>query len=135
MVWGLGFRNLENFNKARVLQNPASLAAKFLKVKYFPSGSIIDAKLINIPSYMWRSIWFAKNLLKEMLIWRVGFGEQIKIFKDKWITQEVLCMAHTQGMRLFEDVVVADIIDRDTRWWNTSFLTKEFGANIIAIIG
>lgn len=54
---GLGFRDLECFNKAllakqcwRLIQNLDSLAVRMLKVKYYPNGSIVDAKLGSRPS-------------------------------------------------------------------------------------
>lgn len=60
---GLGFRDLKSFNKAllekqywRIFQNLESLAVKIIKVKYFPLGSIFDAKLGNRLSYVWRSM-------------------------------------------------------------------------------
>jgi hypothetical protein len=102
------------------------LAAEILKVKYFPYGGIIDANLGNMPLYVWRSIWSARDLLREGLIWRVGSREEIKIFKDKWIPQEVVRMFNTPGWGLFEDDVVAEIV-WDTRWWNTSLLNVVFG--------
>jgi hypothetical protein len=55
-----------------------------LKVKYYPSGSILDAKLGYRP-YAWRSIWTARDLFKEGHTWRVGDGEKVKIWKDRWI--------------------------------------------------
>ncbi|KAK3222290.1 hypothetical protein Dsin_009315 [Dipteronia sinensis] len=48
---GLGFRDLETFNRAlfakqcwRILKNPGSLAVKVLKVCYFRNGNFIEAK-------------------------------------------------------------------------------------------
>jgi hypothetical protein len=47
---GLGFRDLHLFNLAilakqawRLIQDPDSMAAKFLKEKYFPQGPILQA--------------------------------------------------------------------------------------------
>lgn len=72
---GLGFRDLENFNKVllakqfwKMLQNIESPCAKILKVKYFPYGGIIDAKLGIRPPYVWGSIWSTMDLLKDGLI-------------------------------------------------------------------
>lgn len=87
----MGFRNLKCFNKSllakqywRLFQNLDSLAVEILKAKYFSNGSIYDAKLGSRSSNAW-SIWSTQDLLKAALIWRVGDGERIKIWKDRWI--------------------------------------------------
>jgi hypothetical protein len=83
---------LEIFNKAllskqiwRLLQNPNSLAAKILKAKYYPSCSILEASIGNRPSYVWRSFMAAQPVLQNGLIWRVGDGNDIGIWIDKWV--------------------------------------------------
>lgn len=55
-----------------------------LKHKYFPTTSILDARLGSNTSYMERSNWGAKLIILSGLIWRVGNGRDIKIWEDKW---------------------------------------------------
>ena len=69
---GLGFRDLESFNKAllakqgwRLLQNPNSLMACIFKENYYSKHTFSEAKIGYNPSYAWRSIMNAQNLLKE----------------------------------------------------------------------
>jgi hypothetical protein len=78
---GMGFRDLVCFNKAllakqcwRLLQNQDSLVAQIIKAKYYPSCTILEAKLCKrpsckCPSFAWRSILGAGSLLKQWLIW------------------------------------------------------------------
>jgi hypothetical protein len=89
---GMGFRDLVSFNKAllakqcwRLLQSPNSLAASIIKAKYYPHSTILEAKLGNRPSFAWRSLFSASDLLKNGLIWRVGDGKDIRVWQDRWL--------------------------------------------------
>jgi hypothetical protein len=91
-IGGMGFRDLNCFNKAllakqgwRLCQNPSSLLGSILKAKYFPNSSFLEASLGKRPSYAWRSIFVARNLLKHGLVWRIGNGATVKIWGDRWI--------------------------------------------------
>ncbi|KAH9748716.1 reverse transcriptase domain-containing protein [Citrus sinensis] len=71
---GLGFRDFSSFNHAllakqgwRLLHNPDSLMAKILKAKYFSHCGFMEAKLGSKPSFVWRSIIWGRELLKEGL--------------------------------------------------------------------
>ena len=75
---GMGFRDLECFNKAllakqfwRLVQEQNSLAFCILAAKYFHRGSWQDAKLGSRPSLEWGSMMWAKELLEEGLYWRL----------------------------------------------------------------
>ncbi|XP_042958083.1 uncharacterized protein LOC122293615 [Carya illinoinensis] len=90
---GLGFRDFRSFNLAllakqgwRILQNPSSLAAMVLKQKYFPKTSFLDATLGARPSFAWRGVCAGLEILREGLVWRVGSGHNINIWKDWWLT-------------------------------------------------
>jgi hypothetical protein len=83
---GMGYRDLESFNSAllakqgwRLLKHPESLVAQVFKQKYYPNDTFLSSNLGRKPSYVWRSVWGAKNLLNDGLIWRVGNGDSIKI--------------------------------------------------------
>jgi hypothetical protein len=94
-VGGLGFRDLYGFNVAmlarqawRLLDNPNSLCGRVLKAKYFPNTSMLEAQPMTGISYTWRSILKGINLLKEGLVWRIGNGEQVKMWSDPWIPRQ-----------------------------------------------
>jgi hypothetical protein len=87
---GMGFRDFACFNKAlfakqswRLWNNPASLVARLMKAKYYLETSILEAKIGQRPSFVWRSILSSCDLLREGLVWRVGNGSNIRIWKDK----------------------------------------------------
>jgi hypothetical protein len=83
---GMGYRDLESFNSAllpkqgwRLLKHPDSLVAQVFQQKYYPNDSFLSSNLGRNSSYVWRSVWSAKRLLNEGLIWRVGNCDFIKI--------------------------------------------------------
>lgn len=96
-IGGLGFRDLESFCLAmlakqgwKLIQRPNSLATQVLKLKYLPKATLCHAKLGRRPYFIWRSILEARHLIEESTIWRMGSGEQAKIWKDKWISPPTL---------------------------------------------
>jgi hypothetical protein len=129
---GLGFRDLEWFNLAllakqgwRLVQNPGSLVAKILKEKYFPNNSFLEADLGRRPSFTWRSIWNSKKLLKEGLVWRVGDGRSINIWRDKWLPKPPYVIR--SAVRYLEgDAKVCDLLDMDTNWWRVNMVHEIF---------
>lgn len=65
--------------------NSNSLAISIIKIKYYPHNTILEARLGRRPSFAWRSLLSACDLLKHGLIWRAGDGKDIKVLGDKWL--------------------------------------------------
>ena len=89
---GLGFRDLKVFNQAllawqawRLIDRPTSLCARVLKAKYFPNGQLLDTAFPTNQSPTWKAIVHGLELVKKGVIWRIGSGEQIRIWRDPWI--------------------------------------------------
>ena len=130
---GLGYRDLELFNMAllakqgwRIMQNEESLVAKVLKQKYFSKESFLSSRLGCNPSYVWRSICGAKQLVQAGMIWRVGDGSSIKIWGDKWIDSSYSGMIQSLVWVLGENAMVSALIDDSTKWWNYEFIREVF---------
>lgn len=90
MEWGgLGFRELECFNRAllakqgwRLSTIPNSILAISLKARYYPRNSFLQATLGYRPSYTWCGLIDSRPILKEGLCWTVRNGRCIRIFED-----------------------------------------------------
>lgn len=83
---GMGFRNFTWFNQAliakqvwRLICYPNSFAAKVLKSRYFGNGDIMTAGLGSSPSFIWRSLCWGRELLREGLLWVIGNGRDITV--------------------------------------------------------
>lgn len=89
---GLGFRDLRLFNLAllarqgwRLLYNPDNLCARLPKAKYYPNGNLMNTVFTGNASPTWKAVEHGLELLKSGIIWRVGDGNQIRIWRDNWI--------------------------------------------------
>ncbi|GAU14651.1 hypothetical protein TSUD_97150 [Trifolium subterraneum] len=88
---GLGFRNFEAFNKVMVakqvwniLQNPNSLVAKLIKARYFPRSSLFEAPLGYNPSFAWRSMWKARQILSLGCVYQLSVRDLLHDNYKAW---------------------------------------------------
>ncbi|XP_074326908.1 uncharacterized protein LOC141664852 [Apium graveolens] len=88
----MGFRKIREFNVAmlgkqawRLQTENQSLIAKLMQARYYPSGSFRDANIGGNPSFIWRSIFEAKQLIEASSRVKVGNGELINIWLDPWV--------------------------------------------------
>uniref|UniRef100_A0A453MSL4 Reverse transcriptase zinc-binding domain-containing protein n=1 Tax=Aegilops tauschii subsp. strangulata TaxID=200361 RepID=A0A453MSL4_AEGTS len=89
---GVGFRDFRIFNQAllarqawRLISKPDSLCAQILKARYYPDGNLVDTVFTGNASSSWQAISYGLELLKKGLIWRVGNGRSIRVWRDNWI--------------------------------------------------
>jgi len=92
---GQGFRNMRAFNEAllakqvwRLHKNPHSLLAQCLKAKHYPHNDILQANLGDKPSYTWYSIFHAKWVIKKKGCWKIGNGNNVKVWDDNWLPEQ-----------------------------------------------
>lgn len=132
---GLGFRELNLFNKALLAKQgqkltiqPNCLFSCVLKAKYFPRGDFISAHLGIYPSYTWRNIWGARNLIEEGTSWRIDNRLIVNIQNDVWV------LGPSDGRLKFQNIdiwytSVSDLIDIDTFTWKNDVIKELFGAD------
>lgn len=89
---GLGFRNFRDFNLAmlgkqcwRLLTNPDSLVSRLYKARYYGDADFLNSKLGGSPSFIWRSILAARDVILKGVRWRVGAGKGISIVGQPWL--------------------------------------------------
>ncbi|KAM6593604.1 hypothetical protein CsatA_001307 [Cannabis sativa] len=89
---GMGFRHLHDFNLAmlpkqgwQLLCKPDSLAGRIYKAKYFPNSDFISSDLGHNPSFVCRSIWGAKDLVRLGVARVIGDGTSTKILGSPWL--------------------------------------------------
>jgi hypothetical protein len=89
---GMGFRDMKLFNKAllahqawHLIQSPESICARLLKAKYFPNGELVDSVFSADSSHTWKAVVHWLDLVKQGIIWRIGSGSNVNIWRDPWI--------------------------------------------------
>lgn len=130
---GLGFRDLATFNKAllakqgwNLISNPTSLVARVLKARYYPHSSFFAANVGNNASYTWRSIVGAKDILELGCRWRIGSGEDICVWKDRWLPASSSGKVVTQQNTIHEFATVSTLIQSSPRRWNVDLIDEIF---------
>jgi hypothetical protein len=130
---GMGFRDLTLFNQAllakqgwRLLQHPNTLLHRLLKAKYFPNCSFMEADIPDHASFAWRSIAQSRHIIRKGTRWRIGNGTQVNIWRDKWINPTNPSKSVSQRQILPANATVSDLIDHETRQWNSSLIDSIF---------
>jgi hypothetical protein len=129
----MGFQDLNCFNRAflakqcwRLWKNMDSLVARLMRAKYYPDGSILEAQVGTRPSFAWRSISSSCEVLNEGLIWRIGNGATVQIWKDKWIPNPSTFRIVTPPNILSPNATVKELFELDLKGWNIPILEDIF---------
>lgn len=68
----------------------------------------------------------ARHVLEHGLIWRIGNGQDIKIWDDRWLSTPISFAVQSPRRILSTDARVAELIDPITRGWNHSLIVEVF---------
>lgn len=140
-VGGLGFRDLEIFNDAllckqlwRLVTKPNLLMSKVLKSKYFPQSDLFTATSKPTDSWLWKSWMEAKYLLQEGSAWKVGRGDRVNIWGDKWLNdphRKRILSPKPEGCQLRK---VKELMNPNGSGWDQNLLSQLFSQEEIRSI-
>ncbi|CAN1785001.1 Putative ribonuclease H protein At1g65750 [Linum perenne] len=129
----MGFKDLKGFNLAllakqawNLINNPDSLVSRIYKAKYYPRGSYLTARKASNPSMVWQSLWHAKELVKRGIRWRIGNGENIRIWSDPWLNEEDTCFLTSTRPGALADLKVNDLWIPGTKEWDIELIEELF---------
>jgi hypothetical protein len=94
----------------RLLSNPDSLCAKFLRGRYYHDTNFLEARIKNNSSHVWKAILHGRESLKEGLIKRVGFGGAISNYDREFLREVIIILS--SNCKLSLPMVVRSL------WWN-----------------
>ncbi|KAL8153341.1 hypothetical protein V2J09_011101 [Rumex salicifolius] len=96
-----------------------------MEAKYFPHSLFLDVSIGRTPSYTWRSLLFGREALSMGLLWSVGNGNSINIWKDKWIQRPNNFKAIRSGISRNVERVI-DFIDWEHGRWDAEKINEVF---------
>lgn len=118
----VGFREMHFFNLAmlvkqlwNIMQKPTSTIYMILKAKYFQRQHILKASVGHNPSYLWRSLLAARELVCNGMAWRIGNGKSVSIRDDKWIGVEPTCKTISNLPDDLKEAMVDSLIDANSK--------------------
>ncbi|KAK9666515.1 hypothetical protein RND81_14G190200 [Saponaria officinalis] len=121
---GLGFRDYQKFNRAllgkqawRLITNDDCLMSRVIGSKYFPNSSFLESNLGANPSYTWRGIWEAREVVKLGLRKRIGNGLNTFVWTDAWIPGTQSGMVLSPRGSAHVEMRVSDLIDAGRQKW------------------
>ena len=117
-----------------MLKSPNSLVHRFLKAKYFPRISFLEASIPPNASFIWRNICGSKETLKEGLRWHVGSGESIHIWGDKWLPSPSTYRVISPPRLLPETTTVDQLIQSESMTWNKELISQIFCTRDVEMI-
>jgi|UniRef100_A0A2N9HI72 hypothetical protein len=86
----------------------------------------MEADIPDHASFAWRSIAQSRHIIRKGTRWRIGNGTQVNIWRDKWISPTNPSKSVSQRQILPANATVSDLIDHETRQWNSSLIDSIF---------
>lgn len=124
---GMGFKSFTMQNSSllskqawRLIQSPNEFWVQIIRGVYCNREEFWKVRPKAGSSWVWRSIFHGRDLLKSNGRWTVGTGQNISIEEDQWLTND-------KKTTLINDSnlsKVSDIIDPITHSWNTEVLRQ-----------
>lgn len=128
----MGLRDIQAFNLAllakqawQLIQDSHSLFYRVYKSRYFPTCTFMEAGLGNNPSYVWRSLLAARELIREGSIWQVGDGKTIEVSTHKCLSHKPVFIGEPRP-----NLMVSGLIDENSWQWNREKLFELFAYRI-----
>ncbi|KAL0396708.1 UNVERIFIED_CONTAM: putative mitochondrial protein [Sesamum calycinum] len=130
---GMSFRDLHAFNLAmlskqvwRILLFPNSLLSQVLRARYFHDGEVFSAKRGWNPSFTWRSLQAAIDIVRGGFRWGIGSGRFVKVWQDPWLPRPFSFHILTPPGANDPHLRVCDLIDDSSKDWDQTLVRNLF---------
>ncbi|KAL0308654.1 UNVERIFIED_CONTAM: putative mitochondrial protein [Sesamum radiatum] len=130
---GMGFRDLHAFNLAmlskqvwRILLFLNSLLSQVLRARYFHDGEVFSAKRGRNPSFTWRSLHAAIDIVRGGFRWGIGSGRSVKVWQDPRLPRPFSFHILTPPGANDPHLRVCDLIDDSSKDWDQTLVRNLF---------
>ncbi|KAL8531941.1 hypothetical protein ACS0TY_008519 [Phlomoides rotata] len=118
----------------RLIVEPDVLVCKVFCAKYFPHEDLLTASLGNSPSYTWRSICRAQDLVPRGTRWKIGDDSGVNVWRQHWLNEDDNFCVNSEAIVGYEDLCVSDFIIPGSRKLNIVALQGFFLQSDFSII-
>ncbi|KAM6544337.1 hypothetical protein CsatB_008784 [Cannabis sativa] len=108
-----------------MLVNDDSLVSRIYKEKYYAHGNLFSTELGDNPSFIWRSILKAKDLVHSCAQRTIVNGENVSILADPWLPHSSNSYVITRHPALVNKSVSC-LFQVDTRAWDEDVVRDLF---------
>ncbi|XP_074347512.1 uncharacterized protein LOC141686373 [Apium graveolens] len=129
---GVGFRDFRDFNLAllekqgwRLINHLEKLSSKLYKARYFTECDFLASELGNNPTFIWRSIWDARLVIKVGARWKIGNGAKIGILGQPWLHDSVNPCITSELIGL-NDATISSLMIEDGGGWDREVIEDLF---------
>ncbi|GJW36209.1 RNA-directed DNA polymerase, eukaryota, reverse transcriptase zinc-binding domain protein, partial [Tanacetum coccineum] len=132
---GLRIRSLKEWNETllvkqlwKVIEDKESLWVKWVNVVKLKQKSLWEISLNTNDSWGWKNMLDLRDKIKEFVLYKVGNGEKISIWHDKWCEQgpliNIVSYRSIYDARFKPNATVAELIE-DGHWiWPNEWYDK-----------
>ncbi|KAH9754875.1 reverse transcriptase domain-containing protein [Citrus sinensis] len=128
-VGGIGFKRIHDFNIAMLGKQ-----SRILKARYYPKVSFVDASVGFNPSYTWRSIMAAKDVVVNGSRIRIGNGQQVQLSKDPWLPDANNGFITSELDESLATATVDSLMVPGQRRWDYDLIADVFNSRDAALI-
>ncbi|XP_058742674.1 uncharacterized protein LOC131615213 [Vicia villosa] len=134
---GMGFKNLSAFNYSMLskqawslMTKPNTLVSRLYKARYFPKCDFLNSEIGHNPSYVWRSIWSAKFVVRGGNKWSIGTGGCISVWDQNWLYDSFVVTNLWPNNLMVANLKVSDLINPTCKQWKLNLIYPLVGGEV-----
>ena len=89
---------------------------------------------LRMGSYAWKSIIRGRDIIQRGARWRVGNGEKINIWQQRWLPRKHPPCLSIYPIQDFENSTVSCLIDQSTRQWRADLVDGLFNEEDVELV-
>ena len=106
---------------------PKLTSPQSVQSEVFCKDIFMEAQLGKRPSYIWRRILAAREVIKEGYRWVIGNGRNVHIWNDRWILVTEIYKIMSPKVPISRGgEMVSSLLDEERGVWNTNLVRNTF---------